>query len=300
MSLEEEEKTENNPQQKQLQKQTLQHLDQKRQSLELEGQAIISELTAVPEGGGACMGIDTPLVDQDGYPRADVDVYRARTLRQRLAVIRTDHQALMKQLDQGLTTTGVSSISKQTKEEEQAELQARKAVKPKPKFDPVSKKWVVPSWDGSIAGVAGGERRSFDHLTEETPTATRPESVTTPSASSLTPFGQIDAVAAESPAAQAGLQEGDLICQFGSVNATNHRNLLAIGELVPQAASHSQEIALTIQRKATRTTSSNGSGSDVQEAQVMLQQLTLRPRPWNGRGLLGCHVTPYTPPTDHS
>jgi hypothetical protein len=39
----------------------------KRKALESEGEAIILELKARPEGGGEPTGIDTPLVDPEGY-----------------------------------------------------------------------------------------------------------------------------------------------------------------------------------------------------------------------------------------
>jgi Nas2 N_terminal domain len=80
-------------------KQSLSQLDVKRKSLEMEGEAIISELMAKPESGGEPMGIDTPLVDPEGYPRADIDVYRARDLRHRFNMIKTDRKELMKQID---------------------------------------------------------------------------------------------------------------------------------------------------------------------------------------------------------
>jgi hypothetical protein len=74
-------------------------LDQQRKALEEEASAITSELTASIDGKEP-MGISTPLVDKDGYPRADVDVYRARYLRKRLHEIRFDHDGLMKQMEQ--------------------------------------------------------------------------------------------------------------------------------------------------------------------------------------------------------
>ena len=86
-------------------------LDLKRQSLELEAQVIVDELTAKPEEGGLPMGIDTPLVDPDGYPRADIDVYRARSLRKRLAEIRTDHKEIMKKIESGLKKLATFAVS---------------------------------------------------------------------------------------------------------------------------------------------------------------------------------------------
>ena len=76
-------------------KKSLAALNVQRQALETEAAALVSELNAPLASGGPPMGIDTPLVDADGYPRADIDVYRARTLRGRLATIKTDHASFL-------------------------------------------------------------------------------------------------------------------------------------------------------------------------------------------------------------
>ena len=44
-------------------------------------------------------GLTEPLVDDQGFPRADVDLFEARKLRNRHACLQTDHKALMKQLE---------------------------------------------------------------------------------------------------------------------------------------------------------------------------------------------------------
>ena len=90
---------------------SLGQLDVQRQSLEMEAEAIVSELTSKPENGGEPMGIDTPLVDREGYPRADIDLYRTRDLRHRLAVIRTDHKDLMKKIEGVLAQIAVLQVS---------------------------------------------------------------------------------------------------------------------------------------------------------------------------------------------
>ena len=46
------------------------------------------------------------------------------------------------------------------------------------------------------------------------------------------PFAKVDAVASASPAEEAGLKAGDLICTFGAVNGRNHEKLSKIAELV--------------------------------------------------------------------
>lgn len=73
---------------------TLASLDVQRKALEHEADAIFLELTSPPSEGVEPMGLDTPLVDNEGYPRADIDVYRARTQRNRFRVLKTDHKQI--------------------------------------------------------------------------------------------------------------------------------------------------------------------------------------------------------------
>jgi hypothetical protein len=74
------------------------NLDKSRQSLEEEASAITDELTASIDGKEP-IGISTPLVDKEGYPRAEIDVYRARHLRKRLNEIKFDHDLIMKKME---------------------------------------------------------------------------------------------------------------------------------------------------------------------------------------------------------
>lgn len=81
---------------------------------------------------------------------------------------------------------------------------------------------------------------------------------------------KVNFVSPSSPAETAGLRVDDEIIEFGSVNATNFVDLKQIGEIVMHR--QNQHIALKIRRR-------NG-----------LQELTLIPKPWSGRGLLGCNI----------
>jgi hypothetical protein len=76
--------------------------DEKRKNLEAEASAITDELTKSIDGKEP-MGVSTPLVDKEGYPRADIDVYRARHLRKRLNEIRFDHAAIMKKIEENVS-----------------------------------------------------------------------------------------------------------------------------------------------------------------------------------------------------
>jgi Nas2 N_terminal domain len=74
-------------------------LDVQRKAMENEADVIYLELTTPPEDGSEPMGVETPLVDADGYPRADIDVYRARTLRNRFRILQTDHKEILLQIE---------------------------------------------------------------------------------------------------------------------------------------------------------------------------------------------------------
>lgn len=78
---------------------TLAALDVQRKAMELEADAIFLELTTPPAEGVEPMGINTPLVDGEGYPRGDIDVYRARTQRGRFAILKTDHKEIQSKIE---------------------------------------------------------------------------------------------------------------------------------------------------------------------------------------------------------
>jgi hypothetical protein len=77
-----------------------------------EAEAIVSELTTKQPGGGPPIGIDAPLDDDEGYPRADIDVYRARTLRKRFKEIQTNVKVLEKKIEFGLVEIAAQSTKK--------------------------------------------------------------------------------------------------------------------------------------------------------------------------------------------
>lgn len=62
--------------------------------VEAEIKAIISDLGPV--------GVNGPLVDAEGFPRADIDVHGVRILRNRLARLQNDHKAMMGDIEKGL------------------------------------------------------------------------------------------------------------------------------------------------------------------------------------------------------
>lgn len=310
-------------------RQELLSLDTQKKGLLREAEDIVSELTTKQPGGGPPIGIDAPLVDDEGYPRADIDVYRARTLRKRFKEIQTDVKALEKKIEFGLVEIAAqstekasggsniaspNSIAKDDVIDDEEERKLRLALKPKPKFDVTTGKWVVKSWDGSVAGVPDGEKRSFDNLdAPSTVTEAVTERPFTPPSGggntsnnddntahqqrlerqrvasiqgNATPFAIIDEVSSNSPAFEAGIRENDVLLRFGSVDCTNHRDFKAIAELLPMAASNNDSITVVVRRKSMEL----GGFAELTKTEVM----ELRPRLWAGRGLLGCHIRPYS------
>lgn len=92
------------------------------------------------------------------------------------------------------------------------------------------------------------------------------------------PFAKVNTIAPNSPAASAGLQQGDLIRNFGWVNSTNHDGLRKVAECVQ--GNEGRTVVVKISRISAAPSARE-------------RELTLVPRrDWGGRGLLGCHVLP--------
>jgi Nas2 N_terminal domain len=325
-------------------KESLLALNAQRQALEAEAAAIISELEVPGPAGQRPMGVNTPLVDAEGYPRNDIDLYRCKTLRGRLAILQTDLRALYKDTERHLLQLGtLQEQSPERIEADKNEYAARLQPKPKPKFDPVTGKWVVKNWDGTIAGAGkeGGEGRSFDTLvatsatvqaaairqlpgninnstlntgtaaaTIPAATAAAEAATTTTMTTQRSPFSRVNQVATDSPAFEAGLLENDLIVQFGDISlntstatttgstassttAAVDDAMTRVATLVPEAAAQGRAIQITVLRRGA---DQNGTTStDAADGTTTVVSLSLTPKPWSGRGMIGCHIVPYQP-----
>jgi len=285
-------------------------LDSRRRALETEASSITTELTTPPPDNPSVRpaGINDPLVDAEGYPRADIDLVKVRTQRKRLAEIRTDHAACMAKVERASSAAGVARRPGSGAVEE-AERVARLKPKPRPKFDPVTSRWVVKNWDGSAAGLGEGDERKFDEIFAgaEVPVLSpapdegrisrpingwggavprngQPEGIRgyggLGAAPLPPPFAKVGAVTDGSPAQSAEFMEGDVILKFGTAHAADGRGLGGIAEAVALAAGNLDEIIVIVRRGGD-----NGRRSCV-------ERLRVRPRPWDGRGALGCHILP--------
>ncbi|XP_058796796.1 26S proteasome non-ATPase regulatory subunit 9 isoform X2 [Phymastichus coffea] len=162
------------------------------------------------------VGMTDELVDSQGFPRNDIDVYQVRHARHKINCLQNDHKSLMLKIEQGLH---------------------------------------------KIHKFAG-------HVSQESPsTSNHFQEVFL-----LEPFLRVNIVSPGSPAEIAGIQVDDLILEFGSISNRNFTSLKDIGTLVEN--SRYKTVSLKIKR---------GSNTFV---------LNLIPRPWSGKGLLGCNVVP--------
>uniref|UniRef100_A0A7S2V143 PDZ domain-containing protein n=1 Tax=Fibrocapsa japonica TaxID=94617 RepID=A0A7S2V143_9STRA len=84
-------------------------------------------------------------------------------------------------------------------------------------------------------------------------------------------FAEVREVSEGSPAASAGLQAGDRVVKFGSVNAGNHRDLAAVADVARNNIGQSIQVAIEREGSAMMT-------------------LDLVPQRWSGSGVLGCHI----------
>lgn len=190
-------------------------------------------------------------MDDEGFPRADIDVYDVRTKRHRLACIDTDYELLMKRIEE---------LVKQIHEEARAHASVRPPAATTTTTAPAAAAVVQPPAPAQMEEDEGESAEA--------------------EAAGLAPYALIDQVFNGSPAAEAGVKEGDLLLRFGSVDKGNHENLQAVARVVHDSVG--RPLRVLVRRKQA------GGGSGGQEA----VRLTLVPHSWSGRGLLGCHLAP--------
>lgn len=90
----------------------------------------------------------------------------------------------------------------------------------------------------------------------------------------LEPLAKIDEIIPDSPACIAGLLDGDMLISFGEVNSLTPNPLSAIPSVVREYCN--RPLPIVVKRQGSMVT------------------ITLTPRVWGGRGLLGCHLSPVT------
>jgi 26S proteasome regulatory subunit N4 len=213
----------------------LKELISQREGLESEADMITQALTSPGPNGEPPAGLKDPLVDSEGYPRGDIDLYDVRRKRNRLAVINTDYKQLMKAIDK--------------------EVQSLYSINEEEKITPP----VLPV--ARVETMTGPPDAKVNQVT-----------TSIPSRSFAIPFAIVDEILPNSPAQLAGLVDGDELVRFDSVDGKVQNPLSQIPQIVTNNANH--PILLVVQR----------GGEEI--------NISLTPKSWAGRGLLGCHLTP--------
>ncbi|XP_074015673.1 26S proteasome non-ATPase regulatory subunit 9 isoform X2 [Numenius arquata] len=70
------------------------------------------------------VGMEEPLVDAEGFPRDDIDLYQVRTARHNIICLQNDHKALMKQVEEALHQLHAREKEKQARDEAEALAEA--------------------------------------------------------------------------------------------------------------------------------------------------------------------------------
>merc|ERR1712179_379534 len=92
------------------------------------------------------VGMNGPLIDNEGYPRNDIDIVKVRTARQKIICLSNDHKAIMKKISDALECIHQQNSNVNTNEEA-TEEEAEEIPKSFAKIDLVS--------EGSPAHDAG-------------------------------------------------------------------------------------------------------------------------------------------------
>lgn len=238
-------------------KKRLMELNSKRDSIEGE-LGMLVEVLRSPSCGSVGIAGEGDLVDAEGFPRADIDVYDIRKKRHRVAILQTDHKEIMRVLETELKALHrvLQQIAKsggaQQLGNEGSAFEGQREV---------SEEGTSRS-NTAAARVNGVNAGTSSDTTESNGSTILSQTI------QCTPFARVESVAIASPAEAAGLKVGDAIVSFGGETQTLS-NLSAIVQENENCC-----VAVTVVR-----------GS----AQI---ELSLTPRTWGGRGLLGCYLVP--------
>ncbi|KAB1255261.1 26S proteasome non-ATPase regulatory subunit 9 [Camelus dromedarius] len=102
------------------------------------------------------VGMNEPLVDREGYPRSDVDLYQVRTARHNIVCLQNDHKAVMKQVEEALHQLHARDKEKQARDLAEAHREATnhgqsQGLSPSQAFAKVNS--ISPGSPASIAGL---------------------------------------------------------------------------------------------------------------------------------------------------
>lgn len=157
----------------------------------------------------AGVGMDTPLVDNAGFPRSEIDVHTIRTSRNMIHRLRNDHRDIMSEIE-----TILHRIHQLKKASDEAGTSTSESASTSSASNDIT---TTSNSLGNISETTGSDERPI-------------------------PFAVVNAVAPDSPAYNSGLRRNDQIVQFGGIHAGNHNRLQALNTMI----SHSENQTLTL------------------------------------------------------
>ncbi|XP_045505207.1 26S proteasome non-ATPase regulatory subunit 9 [Colias croceus] len=166
----------------------------------------IRDQTAILETNN--VGMQDALVDCDGFPRNDIDVYKVRHARHRIICLQNDHKEIMKQIERGLTEVHSSFVGSS------GQGTSRRIVP-------------VQNYTNGHASMNGHSAMNGNDDVGQC-------------------FAIVGPVQEGSPAELAGLCENDEILQFGSINHNNFTEITQVHQIVSHSVG--QRIQVRVKR----------------------------------------------------
>jgi len=239
-----------------------------REALEVEADAIASELRSPGPNGEPPAGIKESLVDAEGFPRADIDIFNVKQKRHRLSVINYDYSVIMKEIEALLPQILANGGNNQDDLDREA--------------------------SSAISATSASSSAPSTKTTTPSTTLTSPASIfrATPC------MAHIDEILDGSPAQAAGLRDQDELLAFGSVRCDDANGRAAALNLIPSVVrgAVNMPIPLVVRRQGEILGSYSSSlfliPCNSSSPHSPLAELSITPTAWGGRGLLGCHLPP--------
>ncbi|KAM8760626.1 26S proteasome non-ATPase regulatory subunit 9 [Acanthopagrus schlegelii] len=70
------------------------------------------------------VGVEEPLIDEEGFPRSDVNLYQIRTARHNISCLQNDHKAIMVEIEEALHQLHAREKAKRQQDETEAQEEA--------------------------------------------------------------------------------------------------------------------------------------------------------------------------------
>ncbi|KPJ00727.1 26S proteasome non-ATPase regulatory subunit 9 [Papilio xuthus] len=253
------------------------------------------------------VGMHDSLVDSDGYPRNDIDVYKVRHTRHQIICLQNDHKAIMKRIEEGLyevhsefrgsSNTGTSQqATSATYTNGHAINNINRTVTEDRCFaivgfvhDGSTRHQIICLQNDHKAIMKRIEEGLYEVHSEfrgssNTGTSQQATSATYTNGHAINNinrtvtedrcFAIVGFVHDGSPADLAGLLQNDKILQFGSINHSNFSDVTQVHQIVSHSVG--QRIEVRVKRDQN------------------VISLSVVPRPWTHPGLLGCQIRRYT------